>query len=71
MPEKERSKVAVIVSFDMGWQRQGHCSISGHAFMIGARPRKIVAPIVCVKECNKCKRPGAGKEPVPHPCPKL
>eukprot|EP00957_Ditylum_brightwellii_P156816 11935536-Ditylum_brightwellii.AAC.1 len=70
MPEKERPKVPVIVSFDMGWQRRGHCSISSHAFMIGTRTRKLLASIVCAKECNKCKRAGVGKEPESHPCPK-
>eukprot|EP00957_Ditylum_brightwellii_P193385 14725197-Ditylum_brightwellii.AAC.1 len=67
--EKERPKVAVTVSFGMGWQRWGHCSISGHTFMIGTRTRKILASIVCAKQCNKCKRAGAGKWPEPHPCP--
>mmetsp|Transcript_37363 Transcript_37363/g.54638 ORF Transcript_37363/g.54638 Transcript_37363/m.54638 type:complete len:456 (-) Transcript_37363:846-2213(-) len=71
MDESERPKVPVIVSFDMGWQRRGHCSISGHAFLIGARTKKVLANIVCAKECDKCKQSHAnGKKAEPHHCPK-
>eukprot|EP00957_Ditylum_brightwellii_P134847 10281154-Ditylum_brightwellii.AAC.1 len=56
IPVSDRPKVAVIVLFDMGWQKQGHSSVSGHAFMIGAQTNKVLASIMCSKECDKCKR---------------
>ena len=71
IPASDRPKVPVIVSFDMGWQKRGHSSISGHAFMIGARTKKILASVVCSKECDKCKRAATnGEKAEPHPCPK-
>eukprot|EP00957_Ditylum_brightwellii_P068410 5193483-Ditylum_brightwellii.AAC.1 len=30
IPASERPKIPVIVSFDMGWQKREHSSISGH-----------------------------------------
>jgi hypothetical protein len=50
-PEK---RVAIIVLFDMGWQRRGFCSLSGHGFLIGGRSRKILEVIVSAKECDFC-----------------
>eukprot|EP00957_Ditylum_brightwellii_P170398 12970681-Ditylum_brightwellii.AAC.1 len=71
MDESECHKVPVVVLFDKGWQRRGHCSISGHAFMIGVQTKKILAHIICAKECDKCKRLHEnGKITEPHPCPK-
>ena len=29
--ERRRQKIRIVVSFDMGWQQRGFCSISGHA----------------------------------------
>eukprot|EP00957_Ditylum_brightwellii_P026346 1993162-Ditylum_brightwellii.AAC.1 len=55
----------------MGWQKRGHSSISGHAFMIGVQTKKILANVVCSKECDRCKRSATNEEKAePHPCPK-
>eukprot|EP00957_Ditylum_brightwellii_P161135 12268930-Ditylum_brightwellii.AAC.1 len=47
LPSKQCLHIDVVVSFDMGWQKKGsghtYYSISGHAFMSGARARKILA----------------------------
>jgi len=43
-----RKGVKIIVSFDMGWQRRGFFSLSGHAFMIGGRTKKILT-VLCVQ----------------------
>ena len=55
IPSDERPRVHISVSFDMGWQQRGFSSVSGHAFMIGARSGLILAKIVCGKDCGVCK----------------
>eukprot|EP00957_Ditylum_brightwellii_P212327 15367185-Ditylum_brightwellii.AAC.1 len=37
-PEKH---VAIIVLFDMGWQRCGFCSLLGHVFLSGGQSKKL------------------------------
>eukprot|EP00957_Ditylum_brightwellii_P124897 9521238-Ditylum_brightwellii.AAC.2 len=39
-PGLSTKKVAIFVYIEMGWQQHGFCSLSGHAFMIGARSKK-------------------------------
>eukprot|EP00957_Ditylum_brightwellii_P009321 705230-Ditylum_brightwellii.AAC.1 len=57
----------------MGWQKKGsghtYNSISGHAFMPGARARHILACLICCKlfgVCNVAER--VGKKPEEHKC---
>ena len=70
LPQSERPRVPIIVSFDMGWQRRGFCSISGHAFMIGGRSGKVLCFLVCAKECGKCNdAQRQGRAAKKHPCP--
>eukprot|EP00957_Ditylum_brightwellii_P169705 12916690-Ditylum_brightwellii.AAC.1 len=33
--------VAIILLFDMGWQRHGFCSLSGHGFLIGVQSKEF------------------------------
>eukprot|EP00957_Ditylum_brightwellii_P076344 5802483-Ditylum_brightwellii.AAC.1 len=41
LPDNHPNKnVQIIVCFDMGWQKRGFTSLSGHAFMIGGLSRK-------------------------------
>eukprot|EP00957_Ditylum_brightwellii_P060452 4590632-Ditylum_brightwellii.AAC.1 len=35
-------KVNIVLCFDMGWQKRGFMSLSGHALMIGGLSRKVV-----------------------------
>ena len=73
LPSKQRPYIDIVVSFDMGWQKKGsghtYDSISGHAFMSGARARKILACMICCKLCGVCTvTEKVGKEPEEHEC---
>ena len=74
-PINQRPQVKLTVSFDMGWQKRSsgkrYDSLSGHAFMIGARSKKIIDCNVSSKLCMKCfhaKR--TNKKAKAHRCPK-
>eukprot|EP00957_Ditylum_brightwellii_P009513 718153-Ditylum_brightwellii.AAC.1 len=49
IPNSNHPKVPIIVSFDTGWQKRGHSSISGHTFVIGAQTKKY-EQILCVQK---------------------
>ena len=75
LPKEMRPPVTITVCYDMGWQKRSsgnkYDSISGHAFMVGARCRKVLACLVCSKLCAICE--GAkrlNKEPAAHKCVK-
>ena len=55
---KEREDVGIVVSFDMGWQKRSsgntYNSNSGHAFMIGAKTRKVIGMTLKSKICSVC-----------------
>eukprot|EP00957_Ditylum_brightwellii_P002972 227599-Ditylum_brightwellii.AAC.1 len=75
LPKKRRPPVTLTVCYNMGWQKRSsgnkYVSILGHAFMVGARSRKVLACLVCSKFCEICE--GAKqlkKEPAAHKCVK-
>ena len=73
LPSKQCPYIDIVVSFDMGWQKKGlghtYDSISGHAFMSGARARKMLACMICCKLCSVCTvAEKVGKEPEEHEC---
>ena len=41
-PGHVKKRVAIIVSFDMGWQHHGFCLLSWYTFMIGAQSSNII-----------------------------
>ena len=52
---KMRKKVSIDVAYDMGWnKRSSGRLLSGHAFMIGCRTRKIVGLAMKSKACAFC-----------------
>ena len=57
-PINPDGSIDLVVSFDMGWQKRStgnsYNSPSGHAFLIGARTRKVVAMVVMAKKCSFC-----------------
>ena len=65
-------KVKIVVCFDMGWQKRGFTSLSGHAFMIGGLSRKVLDCIICAKQCAKCQRAKSRGQTSAkkHKCPK-
>eukprot|EP00957_Ditylum_brightwellii_P201589 15326311-Ditylum_brightwellii.AAC.1 len=70
-PGHVKKRVAIIVSFDMGWQHHGFCLLSWYTFMIGAQSSNIIDAVVSAKECAKCK--AAKKKNMlakKHKCPK-
>ena len=67
--------IKLTVSFDMGWQKRSsgsrYDSLSGHAFMIGARTKLIIQCIVSSKMCATClDAEDADTLPKPHSCPR-
>eukprot|EP00978_Attheya_sp_CCMP212_P000038 scaffold106_cov71-Attheya_sp.AAC.1 len=67
--------IKLTVCFDMGWQKRssGHRydSLSGHAFLVGAYTKKVIACTVFSKVCSKCTRAKKDmKEAIFHECPK-
>ena len=67
-------RLGIAVSYDMGWQKRstGHSydSISGHAFIVGCRTKKIVGVAVRSKNCAKCQKARKHNFPAPdHNCP--
>ena len=67
-------RLGIAVSYDMGWQKRstGHSydSISGHAFIVGCRTKKIVGVAVRSKKCAKCQKARKNNYPAPeHRCP--
>ena len=73
--KKDRKNVKLTVSFDMGWQKRSsgnrYDSLSGHAFMIGARSRKILMCIVSSKMCATClEGEDLQVNAKPHSCPR-
>eukprot|EP00978_Attheya_sp_CCMP212_P010989 scaffold26814_cov35-Attheya_sp.AAC.2 len=77
---REGTELAVYpkltVSADMGWQcrRRTMDSLSGHAFLIGARTGKPIAmEIYATKQCQFCDTHAINSPEIsipPHPCPK-
>ena len=72
---QEKEQVLLTVSFDTGWQKRlsgnKYDSLSGHAFMIGARSRKIIQCVVSSKMCATCLDSEESKnEPKSHVCPR-
>ena len=53
-------QVGLTVLYDMGWNKHssGHIynSLSGHAFIIGAFTRRIIACAVFIKKCDICTK---------------
>ena len=71
----QRPQVKLTVCFDMGWQKRSsgnrYDSLSGHAFMIGARSNKIIECNVSSKLCMKCHHAERlNKQADTHDCPK-
>jgi hypothetical protein len=71
----DRPLVKLTVCFDMGWQKRssGHRydSLSGHAFLVGAYTKKVIACTVFSKVCSKCARAKKDmKDAIEHECPK-
>ena len=58
MKPEEREVIKICVSYDMGWQKRSsgkqYNSLSGHAFMIGCRTKKVVGLILKSKACAVC-----------------
>ena len=74
-PFRNRPKVLLTVSFNMGWQKRSSGnrsdSLSGHAFMVGARTKKIIQCVVSSKMCRKClDAEKTNEDPIPHKCPR-
>ena len=59
---KRSYRVPITILYDMGWQKRGtgrmYNSNSGHAFMIGAKTKKIIGIAVMSKICAGCKKAG-------------
>ena len=75
IPINQRPQVLLTVSFDMGWQKRSsgnrYDSLSGHAFMIGARTKNIIQCNVSSKLCMTCYHAERlNKTPRTHHCPK-
>jgi hypothetical protein len=74
-PVSEREKARLTVSFDMGWQKRAcgcqYNSLSGHAFIVGARTKKVIGVHVSCKMCLTCRRSEKkGKIVKAHECSK-
>merc|ERR1712127_257291 len=59
----------------MGWNKSfsgtKYDSISGHSFLLGGRPKKIINHMCLSKNCTKCELAvRAGTAPVEHEYPK-
>ena len=68
-------RVFLTVSFDMGWNKRStgtrYDSNTGHALLVGARLKKIVAMRVFSKDCAICKSCQKTNKPLQtHDCPK-
>ena len=51
--DKNKNKVKLTVTYDMGWQKRSSCrrydSSSGHAFIIGSRSKGIIGMVLYSK----------------------
>ena len=68
--------IGIFTSYDMGWNKRSSGnrfdSLSGFAFLIGCKSKKIIAAQISSKKCNICAKCFAKGEPVPedHKCPR-
>ena len=56
--EKNKNKVKLTVTYDMGWQKRSsgrrYDSSSGHTFIIGTKSKGIIGMVLYSKSCRKC-----------------
>ena len=69
-------KVALIVSYDMGWQKQStgklYDSLSGHGFIFGCKTGNIIGFRVKSKACSHCSLANSlNIKPEEHKCQEL